>query len=109
MRTTVRIDADLAARLRKLARERGISFKEVLNTALRAGIGQSAFAARAYRIPARRLGLRPGIDLDKSLRLAAALEDEEVGLAKIADERERTLDRSAGRTHEGVLRKPRVR
>lgn len=76
MRTTVRIDPDLAERLRKLANERGISFTEALNTTLRAGIGQRGSAARAYRVPARHLGLRPGIDLDKGLRLAAALEDE---------------------------------
>ncbi len=77
MRTTVRLDPDLAAKLRKIARERGISFKEALNTTLRTGIGGRAAAARAYRVPARRLGLRPGIDLDKALRLASALEDEE--------------------------------
>jgi ribbon-helix-helix CopG family protein len=78
MRTTVRIDPDLAARLRKIARERGISFKGALNAALRAGLGQRVSAPRSYRVPARRLGLRPGIDLDKGLRLAAMLEDEEI-------------------------------
>lgn len=77
MRTTVTIDPDLAARLRRIARERGISFKEALNSMLRAGLGERAGTARPYRVPARRLGLRPGIDLDKGLRLAAALEDEE--------------------------------
>ena len=76
MRTTVTIDPDLAAKLRRIARERGISFKEALNTALRAGTG-AATTARPYRLPARRLGLRPGIDLDKALHLAGALEDEE--------------------------------
>jgi hypothetical protein len=75
--TTVRIDPDLAAKLRRFARERGISFKEALNAALRAGIGARAGAARPYRLPARRLGLRPGIDLDRALHLASALEDEE--------------------------------
>jgi len=78
MRTTVRIDPDLAARLRKIAHERGISFKDALNAALRAGMGQRVSSPSAYRVPARRLGLRPGIDLDKGLRLAAALEDEEI-------------------------------
>lgn len=78
MRTTVRIDPDLAARLRKTAHERGISFKEALNAALRAGMGQRVSAARRYRLPVRPLGLRPGIDLDKGLRLAATLEDEEI-------------------------------
>ena len=77
MRTTVTIDPDLAAKLRRIARERGISFKEALNTALRAGTGAPG-AAHPYRLPARRLGLRPGIDLDKALHLAAALEDEEI-------------------------------
>lgn len=77
MRTTVRLDPDLAAKLREIARERGISFKEALNTVLRAGIGARSGVARTYRVPARRLGLRPGIDLDKALRLASALEDEE--------------------------------
>ncbi len=77
MRTTVSIDPDLAAKLRRIARERGISFKETLNTMLRAGLGAQA-SARPYRVPARRLRLRPGIDLDKALRLASALEDEEV-------------------------------
>jgi hypothetical protein len=78
MRTTVRLDPDLAARLRKIAHERGISFKDALNAALRAGMGTRGSSARAYRVPARRLGLRPGIDLDKGLRLAATLEDEEI-------------------------------
>jgi predicted transcriptional regulator len=34
-RTTVRLDPDLAGRLRKVAGERGISFSEALNAALR--------------------------------------------------------------------------
>lgn len=76
MRTTVRIDPDLAQRLRKIARERGISFREALNGALRSGLGRTN-RPRPYRTPARALGLRPGIDLDKALRLAADLEDEE--------------------------------
>lgn len=71
------IDADLEARVRTIARERGITFKDALNTLLRAGLGANADAARAYRLPVRRLGLRPGIDLDKALRLATVLEDEE--------------------------------
>ena len=76
MRTTVRIDPDLAAKLRRIARERGISFAAALNGALRAGTSARG-GATPYRLPARRLGLRPGIDLDKALHLAAALEDEE--------------------------------
>jgi len=77
MRTTVTIDPDLAAKLRGIARERGITFKDTLNTVLRAGLGAETRSPRPYRLPARRLGLRPGIDLDKALRLAAAMEDDE--------------------------------
>lgn len=76
MRTTVTIDPDVAAKLRRVARERGIPFKEALNGALRAGLGP-VVEARPYRVPARRLELRSGIDLDQALRAAASLEDEE--------------------------------
>lgn len=78
MRTTVNIDPDLAAKLRRIARERGTSFKEALNSVLRAGIGAQGGTARPYRVRARPLGLRPGIDIDKALRLAATMEDEEI-------------------------------
>ena len=78
MRTTVRIDPDLAAKLRRIARERGITFREALNTMLRAGMVARAEGARPYRLRARRLGLRPGIDLDKALHLASAPEDREI-------------------------------
>lgn len=71
------IDPDIAARLRRIAAERGVTFKEALNGLLRAGMSADAGGARPYRVPARRLGLRPGIDLDKALRLASSLEDDE--------------------------------
>jgi Arc/MetJ family transcription regulator len=77
MRTTVSLDEDLAARLRQMAKERDISFKEALNTTLRAGLGSQGGRARPYRVRPRRMGLRPGVDLDRALRLASALEDEE--------------------------------
>lgn len=78
MRTTVTLDPDLAAKLRALARERGVPFKEVLNSALRRGLAPDAAGAPApYRLASRRLGLRPGIDLEHALRLAGELEDAE--------------------------------
>ena len=77
MRTTVTLDPDLAAKLRALARERDVSFTETLNDVLRLGLSTRAEQARPYRLPSRRMSLRPGIDLDHALRLAAALEDEE--------------------------------
>jgi hypothetical protein len=77
MRTTVTLDADLAAKLQALARERGVSFKDALNSALRRGLAGGDGGSRPYRLPTRRMGLRQGIDLDKALRLAAELEDVE--------------------------------
>jgi hypothetical protein len=78
MRTTVTLDPDLAAKLKSVARQRGISFKQALNQAVRAGL-------RARRQPppplaryTQAMGLRPGINLDKALQLASGLEDEEI-------------------------------
>ncbi len=78
MRTTVTLDPDLAAKLRRIARERGISFKDALNEMLRAGLGAEARTPRRYRLRPRPMGLRPGVDLTKALSLAASLEDEEI-------------------------------
>jgi plasmid stability protein len=73
----VTLDEDVAAALKRAVRERGTSFKAVLNDALRAGLRSEA-QPQTYRLPARPMGLRPGIDLDRALRLAGELEDEEI-------------------------------
>lgn len=80
MRTTITLDPDVAARLHRLTRERRITFKEAVNTALRAGLDgpAGAGASTAYVLPTYRMGVRPGIDLDHALQLDAALEDEEI-------------------------------
>jgi len=75
----VTLDPDVAAKLKAVARERGISFKQALNQAVRAGLGGQRRTARRFEQFAQPMGLRPGLDLDKALRLAAALEDEEIG------------------------------
>ena len=73
------LDEDVAAALKRVCGgERGVSFKEALNAAVRAGLRSVAFPARRYRMPGRPLELRPGVDLTKALQLAAALEDEEL-------------------------------
>jgi hypothetical protein len=77
MRTTVTLDPDVAAKLKQTARERGISFKEALNTNVRRGLESVEAAPRHYRVRARRLGVKPGVDLDRALALAERLEDAE--------------------------------
>ena len=73
------LDADVAARLRAIAHERGVSFKEAPNSTLRLGLAAGRRGrARPYKLPTYRMLLQPGIDLDKALWLAAQLEDEEL-------------------------------
>lgn len=79
MRTTVTLDPDVAAKLKQLARERDISFKEALNSSVRRGLGRGEGKPRPYRLPPpQRLGVRPGVNLDKALQLAGELEDAEI-------------------------------
>ena len=78
MRTTVTLDADVAAKLRAAARQQGISFKQALNQAVRAGLGPASRSARRFTQLTQAMSLRPDVNLDKALRLATALEDEEL-------------------------------
>lgn len=41
MRTTLTLDADIWMRLKELAEERSVSFEEILNSTLRAGLAAS--------------------------------------------------------------------
>jgi hypothetical protein len=78
MRTTVTLDEDVAAKLKQTARERGVSFKAVLNDAVRDGLSGQAHAARPYQMPTYNMRVRTGVNLDKALRLADELEDAEI-------------------------------
>ena len=79
MRTTVTLDDDVVSALRAMARERRVSFKEALNSSVRAGISQvRAPSAAPFAVTARPMQARPEVDLDKALRLAADLEDDEL-------------------------------
>lgn len=83
MRTTVTLDDDVAAHLKRLARDHEVSFKEALNSSLRRGLRSEEPAGRPYRVPTRRLEVRGGIDLDHALRIAGEIEDIEI-LRKLA-------------------------
>jgi hypothetical protein len=77
VRTTITLDPDLAARLRRLSVERGTSFKSTVNATIRAGLEAEHRGGRRYREVTRSLGTQPGIDLTKALALASAIEDDE--------------------------------
>ena len=78
MRTTVTLDADVEALLRSAMKQRGLSFKEALNTALRAGLTQSTPGRRSFSQKTFSLGAEQNFRWDKALATADAIEDEEL-------------------------------
>jgi hypothetical protein len=80
MRTTLTIDDDVAGALRDLAHRSRRPFKEVVNETLRAGLSaKRSPKPKPYRVKPASLGeVLPGINLDKALALADALEDQEI-------------------------------
>jgi hypothetical protein len=78
MRTTVTLDPDVAAKLKADAHKRGVSFKEALNGNLRRGLEGAEAKPVPYRIKARPMGFKGGLDLDKALQIAGRLEDDEI-------------------------------
>ena len=79
MRTTVTLDPDAEKLLRNAVRERGVSFKAVLNEAIRRGLAPSR-PARARRFVQKTydLGVAEDFRWDKALAMADAMEDEEL-------------------------------
>lgn len=74
MRTTVTLEPDVAALVKKLMSERGLTFKQAVNDAIRKGLS----GPRGVRsFPTFDMG-EPIVNLDKALQLAATLEDEEI-------------------------------
>jgi hypothetical protein len=78
MRTTVTLDEDVAAKLRQVSRERGVSFKTALNGAVRLGLSASAPPSRSFSVHSQPMGIRPEVNIDKALSLADELEDSEI-------------------------------
>jgi hypothetical protein len=81
MRTTVTLDPDVVALLRKTMRASGLPFKQVLNNAVREGLHGSARrsvkAARPFRQITFNMG-KPLVDLTKANALVDELEDLEL-------------------------------
>ena len=76
MRTTVTLDADVEALIKQAMRERGLSFKEAVNDAIRAGMGAGEVDGQ-FDFPTFRMG-EPLMDVTKALRIAGDLEDQEL-------------------------------
>jgi hypothetical protein len=72
VRTTVTLDPDTRMLVEKAMRERGLSFKDAVNEAIRAGLaapGTQTYTTARDLGPAR-------VDLTKALQIAGQLEDE---------------------------------
>lgn len=79
MRTTVTLDPDVEALLKRRMRKKGVSFKVALNQAIRDGLSRPApQQARPLDWKTYSMGVNPDVPLDRALSLAAALEDEEI-------------------------------
>lgn len=79
MRTTITLEPDVQALIRTAMKERGISFKEALNSAVRSGLTQGKPKRRSFVQKSYSLGSDQNFRWDKALQTAAALEDEELG------------------------------
>ncbi len=76
MRTTITLDPDVDQLIKRAMRERGLTFKQAVNEAIRAGETTPQGDATAT-FPTYKMG-PPKVDLTKALSLAAQLEDEEI-------------------------------
>ena len=78
VRTTTTLDPDVQALIRTAMKERGISFKEALNAAVRAGLTQGKPKRRCFVQKSYPLGGDQNFRWDKALEAAVAIEDEEL-------------------------------
>ncbi len=79
MRTTVTLEADVAAKLKKLAHRRGLSFKATLDEVLRRGLAAQDRAAtqKPFVVEPHSGGFQPGVDRAKLNQLVDQLEAED--------------------------------
>jgi hypothetical protein len=74
MRTTITLDPDVEALLKKAMRERGITFKDAVNQAVRAGLVTKQTKVPPFKQRTMHLG-KPLVDLTKAMALADELDD----------------------------------
>jgi hypothetical protein len=75
----VTLEPDVEALIRTAMKERSISFREALNSAVRAGLTQGRPKRRSFVQRSYSLGSDQNFRWDKALDAAAAMEDEELG------------------------------
>ena len=79
MRTTVTLEPDVERALKAAVRERGVSFKQALNDAVRTGLAKPARRSKARFVQKTySMGAEQNFRWDKALAVAEALEDEEL-------------------------------
>jgi hypothetical protein len=78
MRTTVTLDPDVEQLLKATMHRRRKSFKQTLNEAIRRGLlpGTKSVTGESFKVKARPMGLRAGIDPTKLNQLADDMEIE---------------------------------
>ncbi|MDQ3759737.1 MAG: antitoxin [Actinomycetota bacterium] len=76
MRTTITLDPDARALVEHSMRKRGLTFKQAVNEAIKAGLGGGEAPHQGFTTP-RDLG-PARVDLTRALSLAGSLEDEEI-------------------------------
>ncbi len=76
MRTTVTLDSDVESLIRNIMKEQGLSFREALHCAIRAGAKQTK--RRPFVQNTFSLGAKQSFRWDKALATAEAMEDEEL-------------------------------
>ena len=76
MRTTLTIDEKTDLQLRRIAKEQNISYKDVINRALREGLKglEAREAPSSFQIRSRTYGFRPGVDQQKLNQLVDEME-----------------------------------
>jgi hypothetical protein len=79
MRTTLTLDEDLAEQLHAMARRKGESFKQVVNSTLRRGLqGQKGGTSMPrFKVTPKACGFRSGVDVLRLNQLADELEVED--------------------------------
>jgi hypothetical protein len=78
MRTTVTLDPDVERILKAQMRERGVSFKQALNDAIRSARNAPAKRRKRFVQQTFSLGREQNFPWDKALAAADAMEDEEL-------------------------------